>query len=118
MLLSNEPLGVMWVLCIPCPPPLIADTLFGISSLDQLDPLTGAQRGVRSTGIEDMERWGGGGVGGPPSLSMDSPHLSPPDISCFCVSHSNVNLLHLTPAQGLQHPCFERTNGRYMQRFI
>lgn len=26
-------------LCIPCPPPLISDRLFGISSLHQLDPL-------------------------------------------------------------------------------
>ena len=106
---NPPPPRVVWVLHIPCPPPLICDRLFGISSLHQLDPLIGAQRGLGSAGMQDRERWGC--VGGPPSLlCLLTSHV--------CVSHSKVNLFHLPPAQSLQHPYFERTNGRNMQRSI
>lgn len=52
---SNSCLGVgAGLLCKPCPPPLISDSLFGISSLHQLDPLTDnllPRNGAESAGM-------------------------------------------------------------------
>lgn len=50
------------VLCIPCPPPLISDRLFGISSLHQLDPLTDNLLPREGWGLPGCRTKKGGGV--------------------------------------------------------
>lgn len=87
------------LLCIPCPPRLISDRLFGISSLHQLDPLTDNLLPQQGWGLPGYKTKKGGGA-------LEVSHLSEtplqshsfPDIPRFCVTHSKVSLLHLTPA--------------------
>lgn len=57
------------VLCIPCPPPLISDRLFGISSLHQLDPLTDNLLPREGWGLLGCRTKKGGGVLVVPPLS-------------------------------------------------
>lgn len=76
------------VLCIPCPPRLISDRLFGISSLHQLDPLTDNLLPREGWGYKGYKTKKGGGVLEVPPLSK-----TPLQISFLSHSHVSVSLL-------------------------
>lgn len=102
------------VRCIPCPPPLISDRLFSISSLHQLEPLTDnlLPKGVGSAGMQDKERWGC--VGGLPCLSKTTLQTSTCSYSsvlasCVCVSLTGMLIFYVLHLPSLQCFYFERT---------
>lgn len=90
--LKNEPLqsGVgAGVLCIPCPPPLISDRLFGVSSLHQLEPLT--DNLLRGGVCRDAGQRVGVCWWSPPSLRLPSKTaICPP--SSLVTSHVSASL--------------------------
>lgn len=111
------------VLYIPCPPPLISDRLFSISSLHQLDPLTDNLLPREGRGLLGCRTKKGGGVlvVSPLFQTLPSkPVLAPIPLSWHLVfmfpsQESQPVTLHLP---SLQCFYFERTKECSMQRFI